>query len=107
MTGHEPLGLGRHTQQQQEQVDETGQAPNRQELGGTGQAPNRQELGGTGQAPNRQELGGTGQAPNQQESRAPRQRTHTSLLLAAAGEPICSGQQGTDPASVCRARGAL
>ncbi|MDX9721326.1 MAG: serine/threonine-protein kinase [Myxococcota bacterium] len=51
-----------------EELGETGQAPNRQELGGTGQAPNRQELGGTGQAPNRQELGGTGQAPNRQET---------------------------------------
>ncbi|MDX9724623.1 MAG: hypothetical protein RBU37_27995 [Myxococcota bacterium] len=45
----------------------TGQATNRQKIGGTGQATNRQKIGGTGQATNRQKIGGTGQATNRQK----------------------------------------
>ncbi|MDX9720378.1 MAG: hypothetical protein RBU37_06510, partial [Myxococcota bacterium] len=78
-------------------MGETGQAPNRQELGGTGQALNQQELGGTGQAlnqqevvesgqaPNRQELGGTGQALNQQKSSA---KPLMTLSVAAFGVAV-------------------
>ncbi|MDX9720813.1 MAG: UDP-3-O-(3-hydroxymyristoyl)glucosamine N-acyltransferase [Myxococcota bacterium] len=73
-----------------EQVGETGQAPNGQEVSevrhesvsvaGASDAPAQRceglaranecnQLGGTGQAPNRQELGETGQAPDQQKER--------------------------------------
>ncbi|MDX9722662.1 MAG: hypothetical protein RBU37_18080 [Myxococcota bacterium] len=88
-----------------QQLDGTGQAPNRQEVGGTGQAPNRQEVGGTGQAPNRQEVGGTGQAPNRQEvggtGQAPNQQEEDSFEEFAAPELGRSDPLPTNEVRTC------